>query len=65
MDHLKKHIGRVPNFPKDGIIFRDIAPALANADVHDEIIDAFVQEWRDKVNAILALDARGFIFASY
>lgn len=63
--NLKKYIYDVENFPKPGIIFRDITPLLDNANAFKYVIDQLA-EFAVKVKAekIAAPESRGFIFAS-
>ncbi len=65
MEELKKHIRDIPNFPKEGIIFRDITPLLQDAEAFRKAVDAMTGPIRDKqVEYIVGIEARGFIFAS-
>lgn len=60
---LKKFIRAAPDFPKKGILFRDITPLLENPVVLEEVVEAFSDTWTSVgIDAIVALDARGFIF---
>ncbi|MCG6157838.1 adenine phosphoribosyltransferase [Rubinisphaera margarita] len=62
---LKQYIRSVPNFPKPGIMFRDITPLLANAGAMRESVRQFADHFRDSgVTKIMAAEARGFIFAA-
>jgi len=62
---LDEWIRNIQDFPKPGIVFRDITPLLANAEVFGEVICRFTEHFRDEqVDAILAAEARGFIFAA-
>jgi adenine phosphoribosyltransferase len=62
---LKKYIRSIPNFPKPGIMFRDITPLLAAPRVFQHVIDTLADHYRDsRVNAVVAAEARGFIFAA-
>jgi len=62
---LKQHIRSIKDFPKPGIMFRDITPLLGNAAVFREVIRRFADKYRDlKPTAILAAESRGFIFAA-
>lgn len=64
-DDLKDLIRGVPNFPKPGIMFRDITPLLANSTAFGECIRLLAEPYRDQsIKAILAAEARGFIFAA-
>ena len=53
----------IPDFPKPGIIFKDITPLLANADEFKKVCNQFVQV-ADLSEYIAGIEARGFIFAS-
>ncbi len=60
--NLKKYIRTVPNFPKAGIMFRDVTTLFNNASAFDQTISRFEDLWRgDKVDAVAGIDARGFI----
>ena len=62
---LKKHIRSIPDYPKKGILFRDITTLIKNADAfkytNDKIIEISKKIEFDKVAAI---ESRGFVFAS-
>lgn len=61
MDY-KQHIADVPNFPEDGIVFRDISPLMANGEVFSSAIQEIVKFSKDKeVEIIVGPEARGFI----
>lgn len=61
---LTRHIRPIPDFPKPGILFRDITPLLANAGAFAASILALAEPWRTAgVTAIAAVEARGFLFA--
>lgn len=62
---LKSLIRNVPDFPKPGIMFRDITPLLANPAGFQRAVDAFADAFRDaRPQAIMAAESRGFIFAA-
>ena len=62
---LKDYIRDVPDFPKEGILFRDITPLLADKDALVAAVDALAEPFADiKIDYIAAVDARGFIFGS-
>lgn len=62
---LKSHIRDIPDFPKPGILFRDITPLLGNPRAFRETIRRFAEHYRDaKIDAVVAAEARGFIFAA-
>ena len=62
---LKKYIRSIPNYPKKGILFRDITTLIKNAEAfkhtNDKIIELSKQVDFDKVAAI---ESRGFVFAA-
>ena len=61
---LKDYIRDVPDFPKPGILFRDITPLLSSPSAFSQCIDRFAEEYDGKgVDVIAAAEARGFIFA--
>jgi len=62
---LKSCIRNIPDFPKPGIMFRDITPLLASPAAFRQAIEAFAERFRNtKLDAIIAAEARGFIFAA-
>lgn len=65
MDEMKRKIRDVPDFPKKGIIFKDITPLLADVRSFQLIIDTLAKKYADKsIDAIVAVESRGFIFGS-
>ena len=62
---LKKYIRSIPDFPKKGILFRDITTLIKNKDAFKECIDQ-MSKILNKLNydKIAAIESRGFIFAS-
>ena len=64
-DRLDKAIRTVPNFPKDGIDFKDITPLLSNPASFKKAIDTLRARYEDKrIDQVVGVEARGFIFAS-
>jgi adenine phosphoribosyltransferase len=62
---LKQFIRDIPDFPKPGILFRDITPLLAHPQALRETVRRMAEPFRDqKINAVVAAEARGFIFAA-
>ncbi|GFZ94278.1 adenine phosphoribosyltransferase [Dyella caseinilytica] len=58
-------IRAVPDFPKPGVIFRDITPLLADGAAFARCIDAMAEPWQGHaVQAVCGVESRGFIFAS-
>jgi adenine phosphoribosyltransferase len=65
MDELRAAVRDVPDFPKPGIIFKDITPILANGTLFRASIDAFLERCRQmQIDKIVGIDARGFLFGS-
>jgi len=62
---LKAKIRNIPDFPKKGIVFRDITPLLMDSDAFRYAVDIMCQYYKDKkIDAILGAEARGFIFGA-
>lgn len=64
-DFLLEQIIDIPNYPKPGIIFRDITPCLVNAASFKLIIDSMAKAFEDKaIDYVAGIEARGFILGS-
>ncbi len=61
---LKSFVRDVSDFPKPGILFRDITTLLASPEAFEEVVNRIALEWEGKIDVIAALDARGFIFGA-
>lgn len=62
---LKDFIRDIPDFPKPGILFKDITPLLASPEAFRECIRQMAEHYRgQKIDAVVAAEARGFIFAA-
>ena len=62
---ISEHIQVIPDFPKPGIQFQWIGPLLRNPDAFDRAVHEFAARYRDQqVDAVLGLEARGFIFGA-
>jgi adenine phosphoribosyltransferase len=62
-EKLRKTIRDIPDFPKPGIIFKDITPVLKSPELFRKVIETFCERYRDEgIAAIVAIEARGFIF---
>ena len=65
MEALKTIIRDVPDFPKKGIIFKDITPMLSDPGLFQKAIDILKDRYEDKkIDRIVGIEARGFVFAS-
>src|SRR5205814_8349565 len=62
---IQKAIRNIPDFPKPGIQFKDITPVLADPRLFASTIDLLLDGYKPgSVDAIVGIDARGFIFAA-
>ncbi len=62
---LTEYIREIPDFPKPGILFRDITPLLAAPDAFRQAVQQLAEQVSDrKIDVIVAAEARGFLFAS-
>ncbi len=62
---LSDYIRAVPDFPKPGILFRDITPLLLSPEALRETIRQLAEQYRDaRIDVVAAAEARGFIFAA-
>jgi adenine phosphoribosyltransferase len=65
IETLRTTIRDVPDFPKAGIIFKDITTILKEGPLFRSSVDLFLQECRDKqIDKVVGIDARGFLFGS-
>jgi adenine phosphoribosyltransferase len=61
--NLESYIRDIPDFPKEGIVFKDITPLLASPDGFRHAIDTIADEFAaDGITKVLGAEARGFIF---
>lgn len=60
---LKKYIADVPNFPLEGILFRDITPLLADGDAYKEVVNRITNFAKEvEADVVCGPESRGFIF---
>jgi adenine phosphoribosyltransferase len=63
--NLASYIRDIPDFPKPGILFKDITPLLAEPRAFEHAIHCLVEHYHDRrIDAIAAAEARGFLFAA-
>ena len=63
--NLKNYIRSIPNYPKKGILFRDITTLIKNENAFAESVDQIVERSKKfKIDKIAAIESRGFVFAS-
>ena len=64
-DLLRRTIRDVPDFPKKGIVFKDITPILGDAATYKRVVDELVSRWGPKkIDQVVGIESRGFIFAA-
>src|SRR5229473_5840769 len=65
LSEIESAIRNIPDFPKPGIQFKDITPLLADARLFSGCIDLLTTNYKPgMVDAVVGIDARGFIFAA-
>lgn len=63
MERLRRLVRAIPDFPKPGILFRDISPLLEDASGLRMAVGALAEPFRDSgIDRVLGIEARGFIF---
>ena len=63
--NLKDHIRSIPDYPKKGILFRDITTLIKNEEAFAETINQIIERSKKyKIDKIAAIESRGFVFAS-
>jgi len=63
--NLKEHIRSIKDYPKKGILFRDITTLIKNEKAFSETIDQIIERSKKyKIDKIAAIESRGFVFAS-
>ena len=63
--NLKDHIRSIKDYPKKGILFRDITTLIKNAEAFEETVNQIVERSKNyKFDKIAAVESRGFVFAS-
>jgi len=62
---LKRHIRDIPNFPKEGIIFKDITTLIKNKTAFKKSVDLLAKRFKkENVEMVVGVEARGFIFGA-
>lgn len=62
-ERLNKVIRDIPNFPKPGIVFKDITPILKDQELCSAIVDEIAEQFRGaSIDAIAGIESRGFLF---
>lgn len=62
---LEAHVRDVPDFPKEGILFKDITPLLAEPKAFTACLDLFAERFAgERLDAVVGIESRGFIFGA-
>lgn len=65
LNYLQSKIRNIPDFPKKGIIFRDITTLIKDSRAFGEVIDYFYEKFKDKkIDYVVAIESRGYIFGA-
>src|ERR1700694_3594240 len=65
IERLRTAVRDVPDFPKKGIVFKDITPILKDGPLFRVSVDLFLDQCRErKIDKVVGIDARGFLFGS-
>jgi len=60
---LSKFIKDIPNFPKEGIVFKDISPLLASKEARESMTQSLIAPFKDKnIDVVIGIESRGFLF---
>jgi adenine phosphoribosyltransferase len=63
--NIRRAIRDIPDFPKPGIVFKDITPLLSNGPLFGKTIDLIAERYRgQKIDTVLGIESRGFIIGS-
>jgi len=61
---LRRYVRDIPDFPKPGILFRDITPLLADGPALSWTVDHLAERYRGTVDMVLGIESRGFLIGS-
>lgn len=65
LQNITDHIKTVPNYPKEGIMFRDVTSLMQNGEAFAQVIDMFKEKFSGQgITTIVGTEARGFIFGA-
>ncbi|OGP13769.1 MAG: adenine phosphoribosyltransferase [Deltaproteobacteria bacterium RIFCSPLOWO2_02_FULL_50_16] len=65
MKELRDRIRDIPDFPKKGIIFKDITPLLADVSSFQKVVDIFAKRYANQsIDYVVGIESRGFIFGA-
>ncbi|GAB3589029.1 adenine phosphoribosyltransferase [Angustibacter peucedani] len=61
---LRQHVRDVPDFPEPGVVFKDIAPLLADGPAFGAVVEHLAERYRGRVDVVVGIEARGFVLAA-
>jgi adenine phosphoribosyltransferase len=65
MNELRARVRDIPDFPKKGIVFKDITPVLADAALFRHVVEALTDRYRgERISKVVGIESRGFLFAA-
>src|SRR5712664_3744916 len=65
VDELRRTIRDVNNFPKPGIVFKDVTPVLLDVELFGQAVKAMAEPYRDaRITRVVSIESRGFLFGA-
>lgn len=65
MKEIKEYIRDISDFPKEGIVFKDISPLLNHSDTFNRVIEMWRERYANRgIDTVVGVEARGFVFAA-
>ena len=65
MNELRSRIRDIPDFPKKGVVFKDITPVLADAALFRHAVEALADRYLgERISKVVGIESRGFLFAA-
>ncbi|CEN33532.1 adenine phosphoribosyltransferase [Capnocytophaga cynodegmi] len=65
IDYLKNKIRDIQDFPKEGVVFKDITPILSEPDAMNKALNLFLKQLKDvKIDKVVGMESRGFFFGT-
>jgi adenine phosphoribosyltransferase len=61
LQELKTYVRDIPDFPKPGIVFKDITPLIGSGPALAEVVERIAERYRGAVDTVLGIESRGFI----
>lgn len=64
-DRIKACIRTIPDWPKKGVMFRDVTCCMKDAEIFREVCDIFYERYKNRhIDKVVGIDARGFVFGA-